>query len=507
MTDEPIISANLRTLVDGNMDVFRYGMQKFTDSRYEDPTYLGFTIEIDENSALFKQVLPFLEKHSELLGGEKNKNNEMLARIPVYNDFKNKIVSIFKSQESVEDPTKDKPRFIKQHYINSITGFNLLTKKFNKWRDDKLTIELYEDITMYSTYIAYLYNNLIYSYENGRALIPENLLKFNLKIKISEIRNLTSIAKLQSTDPIEKRIVDGLKNNITCIVYTLYDCEFDFFGAQPIENIITQAGIDATTVKESIIGFDIYFKSVARNIFNPLVNNALALDDNVINLGVILLNSNGTANPNGQVIDPSGNAIGVNGEAYQELTIDGKTVRKISFPNDRRKPTSMDTYYLETENHPELKEPMDISEAFGQRVDIMGYNEPLGHDPQVDNFKPGKLVSDNDNTLLDQVVGKNIVNLVQDPMKAIGGLEDRMKSKGISLAKQKLNDAIRALQTKRNSLVRTFIHDLEKKVGLKKIIPSNVNDNPDYYKNQLEQLKSDIGFSIGDEVIRLGTGM
>jgi len=495
--DEPNLNAPLRTLVDGNMDVFRYGLQKYPiDSGYEDPTYLGFTIEIDENSALFSQVKPFLEKHGET-------RSEIKSRIPVYNDFVNKIVQIFKSQESVEEKGQE-AIYIKQHYINSIKGFDKLTKKFNKWREDKLEIELHEDITMFSSYIAHLYNNLIYSYENGRAIIPENLLKFNLKIKISEIRNLTSIAKLKSTDPVDKRIVDGLKNNITCIVYTLYDCEFDFFGSKPFEDQIAQAGMDASTPAHSILGFDIYFKSVARNIFNPLVSNALSLNDNVVDLGVILINSNGNANANGQVINASGVAVGVNGEAYQEMTIDGTTVRKVSFPNDRRKPSALSTYSAETKNNPELQGSSDLLFAQGQKQDVIDYNEPLAPIPQVDNFKAGQLeASDNDNSLLDKIVGKNIVNVVQDPQAALNNLSNKLKDKGKSIQKQQLQNAENKLREKRNSLIRNFINDVVQKAGVKKIVPANVNDNPDYYKNALEQLKTNIGVNVGNELTNL----
>jgi hypothetical protein len=67
---------------------------------------------------------------------------------------------------------------------------------------------------MWSSYLTYLYNNLTYSYENGRELIPENLLKFNMYIKISEIRNFTSTEKFNSTDQRDINIANALKNNV-----------------------------------------------------------------------------------------------------------------------------------------------------------------------------------------------------------------------------------------------------------------------------------------------------
>lgn len=494
------INAALRTLVDGNMDVFRYGLNKsLTDSHYEDPTFLGFTIEIDEESALFKEVGPFLEKHS-------STRTEMSSRIAVYKEFKSKIVQIFKSQESVVED-KHKSVYIKQHYINSIAGLNNLTKKFNKWREDKLSVVLHEDIALYSSYIASIYNNLIYSYENGRAIIPENLLKFNLKIKISEIRNLTNIAKLNSTDPVDKQIVDGLKNNVTCVVYTLYDCEFDFFNAVPFTDTIEQAGIDANTPGHSVVGFDIYFKSVARNIFNPLIRNALALNDNAVDLGVVIIGINGDASPNGQATNASSTTIGANGEAYQELVVDAKTTKRIyNFPNDRRKPSAISTYTSETANKPELINPGDLNEVQNQKNELLAYNAELAPDIRelkTSSFDP--LSPDGDNTLMDKLIGKDLNNVIQDPTKALNSLTNSIKNKVENTVKDQLHKAEQALKQKRNALVKSFIGDLEAKVGLKRIIPDNVYTNQDYYKNALDQLKSDVGLTIGDAIVKAVT--
>lgn len=498
MAVESPYNAPLRTFVDGNMDVFRYGLFKYDESNYEDPTYLGFTVEIDEKSALFTEVKPFLEKHS-------STRAELNARIPVYDEFKAKIVQIFKSQESVEEATQ-RSIYIKQHYINSISGFDNLTKKFNKWRTDKLTVELYEDISLFSSYIAHIYNDLIYSYENGRAMIPENLLKFNLKIKISEIRNLTSIAKLKSTDPVDKKIVDGLKNNVTSIVYTLYDCEFDFFNSKPFEDQIAQAGIGATEPGHSIVGFDIYFKSVARHIFNPLVNNALSLNNNIVDLGVVIVGSNGNKNTNGQVTDDSGTAVGTNGEPFQEYTTDGKTFKtNYNFPNDRRKPSSYSTYDAETANNPDLvDDAVDFAAFNAQRQEIIDYNATLAPQTTADDFTAGTegdLI--NAANLKDQSA---IQNLVNDPTAALNNLTKKVTSKIENTVKDQLHKVEQLLKQKRNELVQNFIHDLEQKVGLKKIIPDNVYTNQDYYKNALDQLKSDVGLTIGNEIVKAITG-
>lgn len=497
MAVENPINAPLRTLVDGNMDVFRYGLFKYDDSAFEDPTYLGFTVEIDERSPLFEQAEMFLQNRGV-------NRSELIARIPVLNDFKSKIVQIFKSQESVEQDGQE-AIYIKQHYINSISGLDTLSKKFINWREDKLTVELHEDISMFSSYLAHTYNNLTYSYENGRAMIPENLLKFNLKIKISEIRNLTSIAKLKSTDPIDQKIVDGLKNNVTCIVYTLYDCEFDFFGSKPFENSITQAGLGATAPGHSVLGFDIYFKSVSRNVFNPLIKDSLAMNDNVVDLGVVIVGYNGDASTNGQVTNPSGTTIGKNGEAYQELSVSkGKPQRVFNFPNDRRKPSVYSTYEAETKDHPELTGDPDLSEQQAQMQELIDYNAPLAPAGNPDGFKTGTEAD-----LINDANAKGqgpLVNLISDPTKALNNLTKKITNRVSNTVKDQLHLATQRLKQKRNELVRQFVGDLGKKVGLKRIIPDNVYTDQDYYKNALDRLKSDVGLTIGDEIVKAATG-
>jgi len=282
---------NFRTLVDLNQDVFRYGLHQKYDkslSDYEDPTYLGFTIELDSNSPLFTKVLPFLNdtQHSNRV--------EMKARVKIYNEFVDKIKQIFNSQDSVTEQGES-TQFVKQHYINSITGLQHLQQKFINWKEDKLSVELFEDIAQFSSYVAHLHNTLEYSYINQRNIIPENLLYFNMFVRFSEIRNLTSTESNRDyTRDINPDIIskgNALKYNVTSIVYKLVDCKFDFFESKPFEDTVTQAGIDATFPAASILGLDIYFKSVRRQIFNPLINGAVSFNDGDPALRVVELDN------------------------------------------------------------------------------------------------------------------------------------------------------------------------------------------------------------------------
>lgn len=506
-------SAPLRLLVDGNQDVFRYGLHKHDrdGAAYEDPTYLGFTIEIDsDKSALFTQVTPFLEKKGQT-------NAELKGRIPVVEEFKNKIVQIFKSQESALSDDQ-KTIYIKSHYINSVSGLDVLSKKFVKWKQDKITLELYEDMTLFSTYLANLYNNLVYSYENGRQLIPENLLHFDLHIKISEIRNFTSIAKIKSTDPNDQAIARALKDNVTCLIYTLHDCKFDFFNSRPFGDDISVAGIGATLPGAATLPLDIYFKSISRQTYNPLVNKAIAMHDDMVDLGVVIVGYSGDVKQNGQTTNNAQNSLitGDTNTAYQK----GQTTNVQSI-NDNgglfssssdKKPSSISTYNIETEQNPDADTNADLTELDKRVGDLQEYNKIFAPSPDA-----GKGIYDRipDKPLESPNIG--LEDVIDDPQAAakkyvdnqknrLGQSVDRLKAKGQSLIQQQLIKAQNELKRKRNELVRKFVNDVVKKAGVKKIVPDNVYTNQDYYQNLLDQLKSDVGINLSEEAKNFLTG-
>ena len=499
------VSPAYRSLTDLNQDVFRYGLTKLDNSQYEDPTYLGFTIELDEKSALFTQVLPFLEKHSDI--------PDLVARKPVYKEFVTRIRQMFNSQESVVNPN-DKTEFVKQHYINSISGLDMLTNKFINWREDKLTFQLHEDISLYSSYIAYLYNNLIYSYENGRALIPENLLKFNMYIKISEIRNLTSIAKLMSNNTIDNNVANALKNNTTSLIYKLYDCEYDFFKSKPFDDQISQAGIDGTTPPHSLLSFELYCKRVSRQIYTPLINNSLSMNDDKIDLGVIILSTTGSASTTGAPSDPSKTTTDENGNPVEQQTVTAVSpFKQEAFGNeDAKRPSSYKTYNKEIEKHPELSETNDIVGREQEIQVLQDYNKDVkdyydkkyaderarSAGSQI-NIEPGS-----EEALMLQNAGVDITSMIDDPQKALGLLTDKadsLKAYAQKLGLEQVERVKQQLERKKNELIRTFINDVAQNVGLKKIIPDNVYEDKNFLADTLGQYGANIGNSIKDEVI------
>ena len=143
----------IERIIDKNSGIFRYGLTKANNSKdisnvrnnnsFEDPTILGFTVEIDEiNSPLFNgEADAFLKKYSYI--------DSINTRIEILKEFKEECLKIFKSQES--DYNSSTNTYIKSHYINSISNLNILTSKFIDYQKDKITIELYEDISLNTT--------------------------------------------------------------------------------------------------------------------------------------------------------------------------------------------------------------------------------------------------------------------------------------------------------------------------------------------------------------------
>lgn len=468
------IMTPLRLMSDLNKDVFRYGLHKrIDDSRFEDPTYLGFTIEIDETSPLFTNfsnsggqtfgVLDFLQKYSN--------RSDMSNRIPIYNEFINKITQIFKSQESISDPNTSS-HYVKQHYINSISGLEVLNKKIIKYGEDKLTFELWEDISLWSTYLSQLYNNLTYSYDSGREMIPENLLKFDLNIKISEVRSLTSISKALSNNDSEKAIFTALKNNITSIMYTLHDCSFNFLESLPFDTTINQAGIQGSQINESILKFDLYFRSVSRQLYTPLIKNSILLNDK------------------------SSSA-----DDWTEM-----------FTSATRKPSSVLTYNTEIADNEQLKGNSDFNEYQNRLNDMIAYNATFPESNHY-SFESKELkFNNNEKSALGKVIGQDNADFLKDPVNKLA----EQGKKALDNTKNALQFQAHLLENKlkqkRNELVKDFVNNLMNRVGINPLsqgpllsTSDNVYYNSGYWQNSLNALKSAVGVPIANQIIKIAT--
>ena len=247
----------------------------------EDPTILGFALRIDySNSPLFNGVA----KDSILNYGAKNfidtylkEHREMAYANSYLAEFYDMCNKIFISPEIESDFYKTK---YKNSYIYQIDGLDKLDNRFvNSGKDDTdhdtLDLTIGEDLRMYVNRMYYLYKNLIWSNNMCKKLIPENLLRFNLYIKISDIRNFTNgIKKNNGVVEDDDGLTNAIRNGYSRVIYELKDCEFLFDKSLSPNNLIIGGFGDVNNTTASL-KLKIKYRKVNRIFFSQLFNKEL----------------------------------------------------------------------------------------------------------------------------------------------------------------------------------------------------------------------------------------
>jgi hypothetical protein len=117
------------------------------------------------------------------------------------------------------------------YYLKKVGGLELLMesntgakkKYLTDYRNDMLKLTFSEDVSSSMGTLAHLYKLLYWSKPNGKNIIPENILRFNCDIIISEVRNLNRVRKAMDTGNLEV-----IKENVSRFVYSLKECQFWF---------------------------------------------------------------------------------------------------------------------------------------------------------------------------------------------------------------------------------------------------------------------------------------
>ena len=273
----PILTKkNLRYANDGSINNSRLTSYKGTTFENEDPVYYGFEVIIDSITS------PLLNGSVEHFISNFERINEVQSRKQVIYDFKKQFEKIFKTNATVyyDDfpEIEDKPvslisktdrdykstsreqsklNFIERnkkaylgHYLQKITGINLLNaekntgeklSQFVNYPNDKLTLTFYEDVSGTLSSLAHLYKLLYWSVPNGKNIIPENLLRFNCIIIVSEVRNFKRAVR--KTDKSDAPVLEVVKDNVSKYIFSLKECQF-FFDKLPIDD-----SIDMSTIK------------------------------------------------------------------------------------------------------------------------------------------------------------------------------------------------------------------------------------------------------------------
>lgn len=205
------------------------GLLKPTPQENEDPVYFGFEIVIDDkNSPLLNgEIDDFFSKFSSI--------DEIRGRQSIYNGSKFDFNNQFSSEPTILSSNRDHFVFQMQrlfkfkgeisaaaslspnrrrYYIKKIEGLDKLIERnaslksnsFVKFREDVLKVSFYEDVGLSTGYFINLYKILYWSRLRGKGVVPENLLRFDCQIIVSEIRNYARV--VEALDEIEDTVLD-----------------------------------------------------------------------------------------------------------------------------------------------------------------------------------------------------------------------------------------------------------------------------------------------------------
>lgn len=308
MRDVPLIFGDTR------LDYFRYGLQtlydmgtvenptngksdlrlsQFKETPYElnDPVMFGFDIIFEAGSSplLNGSVLDFLNQYQSV--------NELSSKIPVYEEFKNQFIKFFRTDQNLPidsnkitmTGTTNKVPFVDSnttisepgkkaymsYYLKKVGGLELLSeankgdtmKYLPEWKKDFITLDFNEDVTLNIGTLIHLYKLLYWSKPNGKMLVPENLLRFNCQIIISECRNFNRVRKNVATGNL-----DIIKDNLSRWVYSLKECQF-YFDKIPHGNDVDLGGQGPDIFANHQLQFDFKYATTKLERFVPTGTN------------------------------------------------------------------------------------------------------------------------------------------------------------------------------------------------------------------------------------------
>ncbi len=261
---------------------------KETPWENQDPPMFGFDIIFDSFSSplLNGSLTDFIVNYSNV--------SEIASKRQVYEEFKNQFQKFFRiNGEMKVDPSQiaitsidssvasaesssplhnpHKKNYL-GHYVKKVSGLDFLIEQ-NKgdtikytpdYKKDFITLEMREDVSLNIGTLAHLYKTLYWSKPNGKMLIPENLLRFNCIIIISECRNFQRVKKgIKNPENI-----NIIKDNLSRYVYSLRECQF-YFDKLPLPNDVDLGDQGPQMFETYQINFDFKYSSVKLERFVP----------------------------------------------------------------------------------------------------------------------------------------------------------------------------------------------------------------------------------------------
>ncbi len=322
----------------------------------EDPTMLGYDIIIKSNeSPLFNGTIDsFIQQFGDLGNTEIKSRSELLSK------FKEQFNKFLKNDTS-SNPTFDGGNGVKAYYLRKITGLNKLndtsdsneTKQFIEYGKDFITLTFNEDVSQNLGYLGSLYKALSYSRLNGKQIIPENLLRFDVDIEITEIRKYNRVFKNQAENKL-----DFVADKISKYTYTLYECQL-FFPNLPHNDTIDMSNV--TPIDEYEIKFNYKWSTLKFSKFSyevPENNSSGAIVNEYLidNKYGITTQARSNATNNNGILDGSIVSANPTSDAVQTDSIDTQT-------GDKNQPANGRQGELESAKEAEAKKEIGSAEA------------------------------------------------------------------------------------------------------------------------------------------------
>ena len=218
-------------------------MNRYLDTGYggtywdnEDPVYFGFEVIINVNSS------PLFNGEVEKFISNIGYYNEVGARKEVVKKFQYELEKYFKFDSTMAAVGGRTQEFLgtysiavpgekqlKRYYVKKISGLDKLVeantgnsrKSFVDYGKDVIKLTFYEDTTLNLGRLASLYKVLYWSRLRGKSIIPENLLRFDCEIIVSELRDFVKLRK-------SNNVLEVLRSNLSRYRYQLYECQWWF---------------------------------------------------------------------------------------------------------------------------------------------------------------------------------------------------------------------------------------------------------------------------------------
>jgi hypothetical protein len=297
-----------------------------TPEENNDPVIFGFDIIIEsETSPLLNgSIDDFLNQFETI--------SEVSSKASVYQDFKKQFIKLFKTNTEVkfdEDggfllnntgksninqyANSDEigslsygKKAYMSYYLKKVGGLKNLSesngsntfKYLTDYKKDLISLNFLEDVSLTLGTLANLYKLLYWSKPNGKSIIPENLLRFNCKIIVSELRNFSRVKASGSR-------VDVVKDNLSRYIYDLKECQL-FFDTLPHSDEVDNTKTDV--YDDYSVSFNYKFSTMKFERFNPNLSGYVSYN----NSG--MWDSNGTETIPFGDIDSSIIGNGINSE-------------------------------------------------------------------------------------------------------------------------------------------------------------------------------------------------